>query len=210
MNRSKPELKPRKLPIQVRSKHTIDIIFEATIQVLLVLGVGKLTTTKVADRAGVSVGTLYQYFPKKQALLGALLERHLFAVVEEVEKASAQVQGSKLDLVAKELVDAYLNIKLKLPEVSVALYSVALALEASSIVSAMTKRTQIAVGSALAAVPDRKFDQLDITTIILTTSLMGPVQAFLVSNPPKAAFGILRCHLKDLALGYLKNASVKR
>jgi AcrR family transcriptional regulator len=210
MNKSKPELKPRKLPIQVRSKHTIDIIFEATIQVLLVLGVSKLTTTKVADRAGVSVGTLYQYFPNKQALLSALLERHLLAVVEEVEKVSVQVQGEKLDLVAKKLVDAYLNIKLKQPEVSVALYSVALALEASSIVSAVTKRTQIAVGSALAAVPDRTFDQLDITTSILTTSLMGPVQAFLISKPSKTAFEVLRNHLRDLALGYLKAVSVKK
>ena len=54
-------LNPRKKPAQSRSKVTVDAIFEATIQVLLADGLQRLTTTRVAERAGVSVGTLYQY-----------------------------------------------------------------------------------------------------------------------------------------------------
>ena len=56
-------LKPRKTPRQARSAATVEAIFEATIQVLLVDGYAGLTTTRVAGRAGVSVGTMYQYFP---------------------------------------------------------------------------------------------------------------------------------------------------
>ena len=51
---------PRKSPVQARSAASVDAIIEATIQVLLRVGKERLTTTRVAERAGVSVGTLYQ------------------------------------------------------------------------------------------------------------------------------------------------------
>ena len=65
----------RKTPKQSRSAVTVEAIFTAAIQVLLRDGPRRLTTTRVATRAGVSVGTIYQYFPNKLALLYALLER---------------------------------------------------------------------------------------------------------------------------------------
>jgi len=74
-------LQPRKKPIQTRSARTVEAIFEATIQVLLRHGAEQFTTTRVAERAGVSVGTLYQYYPNKQSLLFAVLERHLNLVI---------------------------------------------------------------------------------------------------------------------------------
>jgi hypothetical protein len=70
-------LKPRKQPVQARSEATVSAIFEATVQVLLAVGYCKMTTTRVAERAGVSVGTLYQYFPNRRALIAAVIERHL-------------------------------------------------------------------------------------------------------------------------------------
>lgn len=68
-------LKARKIPRQARSSATVTAIHEATFQVLLADGIGRLTTTRVAERAGVSVGTMYQYFPHKQALLYAVLDQ---------------------------------------------------------------------------------------------------------------------------------------
>lgn len=56
-------LNPRKRPRQARATATLDAIFEATIQLLVADGPQRLTTTRVAARAGVSVGTMYQYFP---------------------------------------------------------------------------------------------------------------------------------------------------
>ena len=52
-------------------------ISEATIQVLISQGGDRLTTTRVAERAGVSVGTLYQYYPNKESLLFAVAEDHM-------------------------------------------------------------------------------------------------------------------------------------
>src|SRR5687768_5182044 len=64
---------PKKHPHQRRSRATIDTIFDATVQVLLANGFDKTTTIQIADRAGVSIGSLYQYFPNKRALLAAIV-----------------------------------------------------------------------------------------------------------------------------------------
>ena len=82
---------PRKTPIQTRAAVTVDAISEATIQVLLKQGVNRLTTTRVAERAGVSVGTLYQYYPNKQSLLFAALADHLDSVAAALEAALPRV-----------------------------------------------------------------------------------------------------------------------
>jgi AcrR family transcriptional regulator len=71
-------------------------IHEATFQVLLADGIGRLTTTRVAERAGVSVGTMYQYFPHKQALLYAVLDHYLEYVVVAVEEACVRLAGAPL------------------------------------------------------------------------------------------------------------------
>src|SRR5687768_4516482 len=83
MKRNRAEsLSPRKKPQQRRSLVTIDTIFEATIQVLLANGLDGITTIQIAERAGVSVGSLYQYFPNKRALLAAVVKRHVSQVVD--------------------------------------------------------------------------------------------------------------------------------
>ena len=68
---------PRKRPRQARSKVTVDTILDATTRVLVKLGFDGLTTNAVAATAGVSIGSLYQYFPNKEALVLALIERHV-------------------------------------------------------------------------------------------------------------------------------------
>lgn len=70
---------PRKQPRQQRSRETVDIVLEAAAQVFVREGIGA-TTNRIAERAGVSIGTVYQYFPNKQALLYAIAERHVAAV----------------------------------------------------------------------------------------------------------------------------------
>ena len=80
----------RKMPLQARATVTVQAISEATIQILLSVRADRLTTTRVAERAGVSVGTLYQYYPNKQSLLFAIFEDHLDKVSELVEAACAE------------------------------------------------------------------------------------------------------------------------
>jgi len=70
-------LEPRKEPVQQRSRSTIEAVLTAAAQVFEAHGYAAGTTNRIAERAGVSIGTLYQYFPNKESLAVALLERHL-------------------------------------------------------------------------------------------------------------------------------------
>jgi AcrR family transcriptional regulator len=73
----KPQLLPRKRPLQERSRATVQAILEATTYILLEHGYAALTTNGVAERAGVNIATLYQYFPNKEAIVLELQREHV-------------------------------------------------------------------------------------------------------------------------------------
>src|ERR1700742_604577 len=122
--RSQVVLEPRKSPVQARSTASVEAILEATIQVLLKVGKERLTTTRVAARAGVSVGTLYQYFPNKSALLQAALKRHLAEVTDAIEIACQKQKGETLRQMMTALITACFKAKMRDAKTSAALYSV--------------------------------------------------------------------------------------
>ncbi len=85
---------PRKHARQERSRSTIDVLLEATARVVSKAGLDRATTNRIAEVAGVSVGSLYQYFPGKEALLAALIEReaqHDLAAMREVMAGCAHL-----------------------------------------------------------------------------------------------------------------------
>ena len=84
---SKPQLKPRKSPSQPRSAHTVAAILEGAAHILEDLGLAGYTTNAIAARAGVSIGSLYQYFPSKDAVTLALIEREMAEVVHDATRA---------------------------------------------------------------------------------------------------------------------------
>ena len=73
---SKRRLSPRKTPRQERSRATVEALLEATTDILIRDGYAKLTTNRIADRAGVNIASLYQYFPGKEAIVAELRRRH--------------------------------------------------------------------------------------------------------------------------------------
>jgi AcrR family transcriptional regulator len=83
-----PTLSPRKLPGQKRSAHTVEAILEAAARILETQGLLACTTNAVALKAGVSIGSLYQYFPNRDALTVALIERETVQLVQDVERAT--------------------------------------------------------------------------------------------------------------------------
>ncbi len=126
MKITRPEtLRPRKTPTQARSAATFAAIFEATIQVLLAEGGHRLMTIRVAERAGVSVGTMYQYFPHKQALLYAVLNQHLTEYVKAFEAACLKHRNESIAPLTQGMVDAFLGIKTRDPDATRALYKIA-------------------------------------------------------------------------------------
>jgi AcrR family transcriptional regulator len=89
-------ISPRKLPRQARSQATVDALLDATAQVLVERGYARTTTNAVAERAGVSVGSLYQYFPNKDALVAALHDRHVQGVLAVMEQQVERHAGRPL------------------------------------------------------------------------------------------------------------------
>ncbi|WP_426070472.1 TetR/AcrR family transcriptional regulator [Janthinobacterium sp. DSP2-3-3] len=83
-------LKPRKAPSQPRSAHTVEAILEGAAHILEQSGLDGYTTNAIAARAGVSIGSLYQYFPTKDAVTVALIERERADLVREAIQALAQ------------------------------------------------------------------------------------------------------------------------
>ena len=177
-NGLRPPLSPRKSPRQGRSIATVDAIFEATIQVLLSDGLIRFNTTRVARRAGVSVGTLYQYFPNKQALLFAVLERHLVMLAEAVEKACDENRLGTVETIAEAVVKAYLQVQIARAEVSPALYRIALELDARELSALAARRSARAIEVTLSNARDGRFADASLIAQTLTATLYGTVPAF--------------------------------
>ncbi len=93
MTARKISLKPRKLPGQRRATATVETIIEAAARILETEGLAGYNTNAVAARAGVSIGSLYQYFPNRDAITRALIERERAMLVTDLESAASGEEG---------------------------------------------------------------------------------------------------------------------
>jgi len=99
-DKQRNHLEARKTPTQSRSAETVNVILEAAARILEETGFEGYTTNAVAERAGVSIGSLYQYFPGKDALTVALIERETSVLLAEIAIAQqAQSCAAGLDRV---------------------------------------------------------------------------------------------------------------
>lgn len=80
----KPAVAARRAPIQQRAERTVETLFQATAQIVESEGAAALSTNKIAAKAGFSVGTLYQYFPSKEAILLAMISRERARVLQRL------------------------------------------------------------------------------------------------------------------------------
>ncbi len=86
MNKSRMPVSPRKMPSQARSRATVDAIIQAATYILTQVGWEGLTTNAIAERAGVNIGSLYQFFPNKEAIIAELQRRHADATQTDLFK----------------------------------------------------------------------------------------------------------------------------
>ena len=103
----------RRRPVQKRAQVTVDAIVEATAQILSTDGYAGFTTNRVATRAGVSIGTLYQYFTDKEAILRLLCERHVANVRDSVFAQLAQVDAASLEEGTRGIMRAVLRAQME-------------------------------------------------------------------------------------------------
>jgi len=202
-------LEPRKTPVQARSTASVNAILDATIQVLLRVGKERLTTTRVALRAGVSVGTLYQYFPNKSALLQAVLKRHLDEVTDAVERACKDQRGATLRPMATALITAFFDAKIRNAKTSVALYSVSSDVDGAKIVQQTGTRTHKAIVEMLASSRDRLAIDPQTVASLLQGMIVGVIRRMLESGAPEKEGDIFRRELIVVACAYLDACSAR-
>lgn len=95
---------PRKNASQERARATVGALVEATARILIKEGFEKASTNRIAEKAGVSIGSLYQYFPGKEALVAAVIDRHNDEIMRVVRAALAEVASQPVEKAVRRLV----------------------------------------------------------------------------------------------------------
>jgi AcrR family transcriptional regulator len=170
----------------------------------MAVGKERLTTTLVASRAGVSVGTLYQYFPNKSALLQACLRRHLDAVCSAMEQVSAEQQGAGLLEMGTALIFAYLAAKMRNVRESATLYAVSSDVDGAAISKAAGARSLRAVVEMFASAREPLAKDPEVVGTVVTAALNGVARRVLEARSPEREAEALREELVALVHGYLR------
>lgn len=124
MTRESPLL-PRRRPRQRRSRETVDAILEAAARVFAERGYSAGTTNRIAEAAGVSIGSLYEYFPNKDAVLIALAEQHVERMMASVHAhlADELSAGQPLERMLRGFVGAMLEVHERSPDLHRVVFS---------------------------------------------------------------------------------------
>jgi AcrR family transcriptional regulator len=107
--RAIPVMHPRRRPRQARAQATVEAIIQATARVLIEDGYDRASTNRIAQAAGVSIGSLYQYFPSKEALVAALVDEHVARMLDVVTSSLENLNASDLSEHARVMVDALIS-----------------------------------------------------------------------------------------------------
>jgi AcrR family transcriptional regulator len=182
----RPQLKPRKRPSQARSKATVEAILVAAAQIFRRQGYAGATTDRIAERAGVSVGSLYQYFPNKDAILVALTERHVdagFALVREL-LAETLSDVPALEPLLRRFVVAMITLHEREPELHRVLFEEA-PLPASLRRQLRRRENELAteVAALLEVHPEVRMRDPRLTAYVLVQSVDALIHNFILHPP---------------------------
>lgn len=151
------DFEPKKRPKQARSRASFDAILEATARLLKARGYEELTTNHIAEQAGVGIGTLYDFFPNKEAVVAELTRRLMTRVVENMEQAFAEANRMKdpwasvkhMTTVAVEsLVEERLVFRVLLRQVPF-VPQLPVMVNSRAALAALSQRVRVAAGDAL-------------------------------------------------------------
>ena len=190
--------RPRKIPTQARSRATFEAVLEAATRILQAGGLSAITTNLVAETAGISVGSLYQYFPSKEAILSELVTRMRLSMSERLADASARAQELPLRQAIPMLMEAAVHQYATQPALTAALEAAEAQLPRSPEVRAGRRKVRDALVACLdlRGIPDPQEAALDIAAMT-----RGIVMASVYSG--KADFELVRKRIEWAALGYL-------
>ena len=192
------------------SQATLNAISEGAIQVLTSSGLDGCTTTRIAERAGVSVGTLYQYYPNRDAVLATVLKKHLNQVCRDIERDASLIRRRSTAEVARRLPQIVVAAKFSAPDLAFHLYDFTQLNGGERLVEDATNRLRHSITSLLNANETARIDDPKTTASVLLGAYAGNIQAYLKSTSLHQDKEGLLEHLEIMTTGYLEALSSRR
>jgi AcrR family transcriptional regulator len=199
---------PRKMPSQARARRTVDLILEASAQILANRGEEALTTNHIAERAGFSIGTLYQYFPNRDSILDALIAREREGSERGIRAALAQINSGEIADTVRAIVRILINSFTRHGRMR---KRFALSIMRLAIARGTQTRLDLVVGSILAAWhnsagADRNLN--DSEAFVLSRAVLGTLRAAVLEDSPLLKTQAFEDAVVRLILGFLSNPTV--
>ena len=195
---------PRKRPVQTRSQITVEAVLEAAAQVLVADGYDAMTVSAVADRAGVSPGSLYQYYADKPSLVAGVVEAHLARETEVIGAALLGAAGLPVAEAIDRVVRAFVDVNAEDPARSAAYLVAAREVAWAEGVEEVAAQSVEAVAAFLAARADElRVPDPALAALVVVYAVAGLVERAVTLRPEVAASGALADEAAALAHRYL-------
>ena len=201
----RPRTTPRKKPRQDRSIATVDAILDATARVLCTTGYDRASTNRIALAAGVSVGSLYQYFPSKEALVAALAARHMSTMSGLVKTKLAEVATAPLPVAVRTIIAAMFEAHAVDPRLHKVLIEEVPRIGRLENVRAVEREVETLVAALLESRKRelRKTANVETMALLLVTVVEAATHAAVLAELPPARAQTVADELTDLVMRYL-------
>jgi AcrR family transcriptional regulator len=195
---------PRKRPRQARANATVEAVLVASARAFEEKGFHAASVNEIAERAGVSVGSLYQYYPSKEALLVALIERHTEQSLAELEATLCRTQSASLESAVREVVAAMIDAhRAPLNQL------LARGLDEIGRLEGLQREVDRRAGNAVKAFLEARraeiaVSDIELSAFVLVRTVDLLTHAVVTDRPEALESGALGEELTLLVLGYLR------
>jgi AcrR family transcriptional regulator len=202
--RARPQ--PRKRPQQERSRATVEVILAGAEKILNRDGLDALTTARVAETAGISVGSLYQYFPNKEAIFAALLERSIDQYYEAMRTALEATRALPFEPAMRLIIDGLVRYYQRAPKMHAGLHDVVTPAGQRDLYRRYLARHTETIAAYFTARAADVHRSPELAAYVLVHCADGLGQAIARDQPDEARLRALIDEIGELVVRYLRAA----
>ena len=199
--------KPRKSPTQQRSQLTVSALLKATAHILVKEGYESASTNRIAEAAGVSIGSLYQYFPSKEALVAAVVDRHMQEMMQLLRAAVDRVREQPVEVATRELVRVMIDAHRVDPRLHRVLVEQVPRVGRLENIRAIDREAYALIRAYLEAHRDElRVADLDVASFVCVATVEALTHAAVVNRPDVLSdkSGVFADEVTRLVVGYLR------